>query len=69
MVERIFDPNDRRVRKVRVLAKGENFVQENFAFSQNWLSQIPARITPEQENQVTAALSILIQIIGKAGSS
>lgn len=64
MVERIADPNDRRVRKVRVLRRGKKFVQENFAFSQSWLSGIPANINAEQESQVTAALSILINSIG-----
>jgi DNA-binding MarR family transcriptional regulator len=68
MVERIPDPKDRRVRKVRVLMKGKNFVQENFAFSQSWLSEIPTHITPEQEKQVISALSILIHIIGEEGS-
>ena len=61
MVKRIADPNDRRVRKVLVLKKGEKFVQENFAFSQSWLSEIPSNITPEQEEQITAVLSILVQ--------
>jgi DNA-binding MarR family transcriptional regulator len=64
MVERVADSKDRRVRKVRVLAKGKRFVQENFAFSQSWLSEIPANITPEQEAQVTASLSILMQSFG-----
>ena len=61
MVERIADPKDRRVRKVLVLDKGEIFVQETFAFSQSWLSEIPANLTPEQEAQITATLSILMQ--------
>ena len=61
MVARIADPKDRRVRKVIVLEKGEKFVQENFAFSQSWLSEIPANIAPEQEAQITAVLSILMQ--------
>lgn len=65
MVERIADPNDRRVRKVLVVDKGKKFVQENFAFSQSWLSEIPANITPEQETQITATLSILMQSFGK----
>ena len=65
MVERIADPEDRRVRKVVVLAKGKKFVQENFAFSQSWLSEIPATINPEQEEQITATLSILMQSFGK----
>ena len=65
MVARISDPKDRRVRKVLVLDKGERFVQENFAFSQSWLSEIPSNITPEQESQITAVLSILIQTSGK----
>jgi len=65
MVERIADPKDRRVRKVIVLDKGEKFVQENFAFSQSWLSEIPTNISPEEEAQITAVLSILIQSSGK----
>ena len=65
MVKRIADPKDRRVRKVLVLDKGKNFVQENFVFSQSWLSEIPASIAPEDEAQVAAALSILMQSFGK----
>ena len=41
--------------------KGKKFVQENFAFSQSWLSEISANINPEQETQVITALSILMQ--------
>ncbi len=65
MVERIADPADRRVRKVQVLEKGNSFVQENFAFSQSWLSEIPANISPEQEVQITSTLSVLMQSFGK----
>lgn len=65
MVERIADPEDRRVRKVVVLDKGKKFVQENFAFSQSWLSEIPANINPEQEEQITATLSLLMQSFSK----
>ena len=65
MVERIADPEDRRVRKVVVLDKGKKFVQDNFAFSQSWLSEISANINPEQEEQITATLSILMQSLGK----
>ena len=61
LVERIADPKDRRVRKVIVLDKGEKFVQENFAFSQSWLSEIPTNITPEEEAQITVVLSILMK--------
>ena len=48
MVGRISDPDDRRVRKVLVLEKGEKFVQENFIFSQSWLGEIPANISRRQ---------------------
>jgi len=65
LVERIADPKDRRVRKVIVLDKGKKFVQENFAFSQSWLSEIPTNITPEEEAQITVVLSILMQSSGK----
>jgi len=66
MVKRIADPNDRRVRKVQVLNKGKKFVQENFDFSQSWLSEIPANINPEQETQIITTLSILMQSFGKS---
>lgn len=65
MVERIPDPNDRRVRKIRVRKKGEQFVQANFRFSQNWLSEIPADITPEQVSQIADVLTMLMQGSGK----
>ena len=61
MVVRIADPEDRRVRKISVLDKGEEFVQENFKFSQSWLTEIPADINPEQVGQITKVLSILMQ--------
>jgi DNA-binding MarR family transcriptional regulator len=61
MVTRIADPRDRRVRKIQVTDKGEVFVQENFRFSQNWLTEIPADITPEQVNQITEVLAMLMK--------
>jgi DNA-binding MarR family transcriptional regulator len=65
MVARIADSEDRRVRKVTVLEKGEKFMQEKFVFSQSWLSEIPANISPEEEAQITAVLSILMQSSGQ----
>jgi len=61
MVGRISDPNDRRVRNVLVLEKGEKFVQENFIFSQSWLGEIPADISDEQKEQITNILSMFVQ--------
>ena len=49
MVRRVADPNDRRVRKIVVLEKGQVFVQENFTYSQSWLSGIPTNVSPEQK--------------------
>ena len=66
MVERIADPNDRRVRRISVLDKGEKFVQEHFEFSQGWLSEISANIAPDQEAQIAAVLSMLIKSSGKS---
>ncbi|MBN2045363.1 MAG: MarR family transcriptional regulator [Anaerolineales bacterium] len=61
MVKRVADLDDRRVRKVVLLDKGKEFMQESFRFSQNWLGKIPASITPDQEVQVASSLSLLIQ--------
>ncbi len=69
MVSRVADPKDRRVRKILVLDKGEQFVQENFKYSQSWLSKIPTNIDSEQEAQITAVLSMLIQSSSKSNPS
>ena len=69
MVERIADPKDRRVRKVLVLDKGKNFVQENFVFSQSWLGEIPTNLSPEQEAQITSTLSMIMQSFGNNDQS
>ena len=61
MVERASDPDDRRVRKVIVLKKGEKFVQENFIFSQSWLGEIPADISDDQKEHITNILSMFVQ--------
>jgi len=65
MVERISEPGDRRVRKIVVLDKGKNFVQENFRFSQRWISEVPAEITPEQAVQITEVLSMFLRSLNK----
>ena len=65
MVARSSDPTDRRVRKIIVRDKGRNFVQENFRFSQSWISEIQADITPEQVVQISEVLSMLLQSSGK----
>ena len=65
MVARVSDPGDRRVRKIEVLEKGRNFVQENFHFSQGWISEIPADIAPEQVAQITEVLTMLLKSFNK----
>jgi DNA-binding MarR family transcriptional regulator len=61
MVSRISDPEDRRVRKIKVLKKGESFVKENFRFSQSWLSELPADISSGQATQIAEVLSMLMK--------
>lgn len=62
MVGRAADPKDRRVRNIVVLEKGEKFVEENFIYSQSWLSKIPAKIKPEQEEEIINVLSMLLEL-------
>ncbi len=69
MVYRVADPEDRRVRKVTALDKGEKFVQEKFVVSQSWIGEIPTDITPEQKVQIISILSIFMQGSGKNNQS
>lgn len=55
------DPNDRRNKLVTLTAEGERIVRESMAARQGWLIRLAELLTPEEQQQVNAALQQLIE--------
>lgn len=62
LVQRILDPDDRRVRNVMLSDQGQSFVQQSIAARQRWLKEIPDELSEEQLDQVSTALQLLASI-------
>jgi DNA-binding MarR family transcriptional regulator len=55
------DPSDRRNKRVVLTPAGEQIVREGMAARQGWLEELAERLPPAEQEQVSAALQILIQ--------
>jgi DNA-binding MarR family transcriptional regulator len=55
------DPLDRRNKRVALTEAGEAIVQESMAVRQGWLDRLAETLTPAEQQQVDAALRLLIE--------
>jgi MarR family 2-MHQ and catechol resistance regulon transcriptional repressor len=62
LVLRTAEPGDRRVRNVGLSEQGRHFVQGSIAARQQWMADIPNKLNPAQQQQVSEALRILVSI-------
>ena len=62
LVQRMAEPEDRRVRNVVLSDKGDLFVRRSIAARQNWIKEIPRELDEEQMDQISAALQLLNSI-------
>lgn len=60
LVERTPEPGDRRVRNVVITDKGKHFVEGSITARKKWVEDIPVNLDHEEQQQVSAALQILI---------
>ncbi len=61
LVDRSEDPHDRRVKQVALTARGHQVLHESIRARQSWLEELSSVLTPEEQDQVVAALQILIE--------
>jgi DNA-binding MarR family transcriptional regulator len=61
LVIRSEDPNDRRNKLITLTAEGQRIIQESMAARQGWLTRLAELLTSEEQEQVNAALQLLIE--------
>jgi DNA-binding MarR family transcriptional regulator len=62
LVKRTAEPEDRRVRHVVLTDSGEDFVMKSIEARQRWVTEIPTELSDEQQDQISAALQLLVSI-------
>lgn len=60
LAARAEDPQDRRTRVVTLTPAGEQIVRDSIAARQGWLDRLAELLTPAEQEQVNAALQLLI---------
>lgn len=61
LILRSEDPVDRRVKKIVLTEKGQQILHASIRSRQKWLYNLAERLTPSEQEQVMAALTILIE--------
>jgi DNA-binding MarR family transcriptional regulator len=59
LIERSEDPLDRRMKKLRVTARGQEFVRESIEVRRRWMEQLTDAITHDEQVSIITALTIL----------
>jgi DNA-binding MarR family transcriptional regulator len=61
LVVRSEDPQDRRVKQIVLTEEGHRRLRESIQARQGWLDALANLLSPEEQDQVTAALRILLE--------
>jgi DNA-binding MarR family transcriptional regulator len=62
MVNRIHEPEDRRVRNIALSSQGKKFVIQSIKARQSWSEEIPSMLSKQHRDQVMESLKILISL-------
>ncbi len=61
LILRSEDPLDRRLKRIVLTPKGQQVMQDSVRARQKWLDALVTVMTPAEQEQVTAAINILIE--------
>ena len=61
LVIRTEHPQDRRNKRITLTEAGEQVAEQSMQARQNWLDQLAERFTPAEQEQILAALKLLIK--------
>lgn len=60
LILRSEDQRDRRLKQIILTDKGEEFLREGIDARQQWIKQLSAALSPDEKEQVIAALNLVI---------
>lgn len=61
LVLRTEDPNDRRFKRINLTDEGRDVICESIAARQGWMEKLVATLDDAQRQQISAALTVLIE--------
>jgi DNA-binding MarR family transcriptional regulator len=67
LILRSEDPTDRRVKQIVLTDKGLQVFQESISAHQSWLVDLMEVLSTDEKEQITAALTILIDKVNQLG--
>lgn len=69
LVERSEDPEDRRVKRIKLTEKGQLLFEEGVRARQRWLDDLAMTLSDQERDTITSALSTLILKAGQLSHS
>lgn len=64
-VERVESTADRRVKSVSLTGEGRRLVENAIAARRKWLADLASTFSPEQQEEISKVLTIMIQAVAK----
>jgi DNA-binding MarR family transcriptional regulator len=61
LIQRTEDPVDRRLKRIVLTAAGTQTLQDSVRARQNWLHRLALTLTPEEQQQVSQSLQLLLE--------
>jgi len=65
LIERTEDPEDRRAKQLTLTQKGRALIEEGVEVRSKWIEGLTDALTPEQQNMIISALTLLTEAARK----
>jgi len=65
LIERTEDPEDRRAKRLALTQKGRALVEKGVRARSQWIESLTDALTPEQQNVIVSALTLLTEVSPK----
>ena len=60
LIQRLEDPDDRRMKKITLTEKGSRVLKESVSARLGWLEELTEKLTEKEKKQITSAMELII---------